>query len=71
MRNSVSKYIIKNECASWMSDEGVNSFHYVWKRRKLDFNPAKAITIGENWWFKASREKKNALKGVKAWLLLL
>lgn len=31
-----------------MNDEGVNSFHYVRKRRKLDLNPAKAITVGED-----------------------
>lgn len=31
-----------------MNDEGVNSFHYVRKRIKLDLNPAKAITVGED-----------------------
>lgn len=55
--NNASKFIARNKCPSWMNDEGVNSFHYVRKRRKLDLNPAKAITVGEDWWLKASAEE--------------
>lgn len=54
--NNASKFIARNKCASWMNDEGANSFHYV-QKRKLELNPAKAITVGENWWLKASTEE--------------
>lgn len=55
--NNISKYISRNECASWMNGDRVNSCHYVWKRRKLVLNTAKEITVEENCWLKDSTEK--------------